>query len=511
MEVINGLTTGFEVALQPMNLLYVTLGVLLGTIVGLLPGLGPTAAIAVLLPVTFGMEPTSAIIMLAGIYYGCMYGGRIPAILLNIPGDASSVVTTLDGYPLAKAGRAGPALGITGIGSFIGGTVALLGLTLLAPAVAGWASRVGPPETVVLAAAGLMMVTLVASGSKVKSTIMAMFGLAIAAIGMDLIHGVPRMTFGQFELTRGIDIIPLAVGLFGLSEILLIAEQKIQSTKAYGVIKDTFPSREDWRRTRAAIGRSSLVGFFIGVIPGGGGALSSIVAYGLQKKLSKNPEKFGKGAEDGLAATETADNASSNASFIPLLTLGLPPNSVLALLFGVLVMHNVSPGPKLIQDHPELFWGIVASMYIGNLILVIINLPLIGLFVKILKVPAGILFPIVVVVAFCGVYSANGRISDVVIAGLFGLIGYGLKKFRFDLTPVILGFILGPIIENGFRRSMVMSGGDLSIFLERPGTLTILAIIAILTVLVMLLTRRTTRVIEPAAAEPTSHASSSRT
>lgn len=477
MDVLQGLGSGFEVALQPQNLLFVTFGVVLGTMIGLLPGLGPTAAIAVLLPLTFGMDAASAIIMLAGIYYGCMYGGRIPAILLNVPGDASSVVTTLDGYPMAKNGRAGPALGITAIGSFTGGTIALIGLTIFAPIVAGWAAQVGPPETVVLSAAGLLLVTLVSTGSTIKALLMAMFGLLLAAVGLDMISGEPRLTFGSFEMSNGIDIIPLAVGLFGLSEVLYLSEKRMRGSQTLAKIKGILPNREDWRITRTPILRSSVVGFFIGIVPGGGGVLSSIAAYGLQKKLSKDPERFGKGAPDGLAATETADNASSNAAFIPLLTLGLPPNSVLALLFGVLMMHNVTPGPSLIEDHPEVFWGVVASMYIGNLLLLVLNLPLIGAFVQILRIPMGLMFPFVVVIAFCGVYSANNQLFDVYVAAAFGVIGYLLKKFRFDMTPVILGFILGPVIENGFRRTMVMSDGNLAVFFERPGTMIMIVVL----------------------------------
>lgn len=490
MNALEGLVTGFGVAFEPQNLLYVTLGVILGTVIGLLPGLGPTASIAVLLPVTFGMDTTSAIIMLAGIYYGCMYGGRIPAILLNVPGDASSVVTTLDGYPLAKQGRGGPALGITAIGSFLGGTIALIGLTIFAPIVAVWAARVGPPETVALAIAGLMLVTFVTSGSRLKGILMVCLGLLLAVVGLDTISGSARLTFGNYEMSQGIDIIPLAVGLFGIGEILFIAEKKIKGSQAIGKINGIFPTMNDWRKVRTAILRSSVVGFFIGIVPGGGGALSSLVSYGVQKKFSKNPEKFGKGAVDGLAATETADNASSNAAFIPLLTLGLPPNSVLALLFGVLMMHNVTPGPTLIEDHPEIFWGVIASMYVGNLLLLLFNLPLVGVFVQILRVPSGILLPLIIVIAFCGVYSANNRILDVYVAAAFGVGGYLLKKFRFDMTPIILGFILGPIIEDGLRRTLVMGQGDLGIFLERPGTVGILIAVLAIAFVIWITTRR---------------------
>ena len=482
MEIMDGIVFGFSVALEWQNLLYVTLGVILGTVIGLLPGLGPTASIAVLLPVTFQMPPESAIIMLAGIYYGCMYGGRIPAILLNIPGDASAVVTTLDGYPLAKAGKAGPALGITAFGSFIGGSVAIVGLTLFAPLLASFASQIGPPETMLLATGGLLLVSLISSGGRVKALCMAIFGLLLAAIGIDSISGTPRLTFGSFDLTNGIDIIPLAVGLFGFGEMLLLADRKITAKIASKNLGGLYPSREDWKVATPSILRSSVLGFFIGILPGGGGSLSSIVSYGLQKRLSKNPQKFGKGAIDGLAATETADNASSNSAFIPLLTLGLPPNSVLALLFGVLLINNVTPGPQLIETNPEVFWGVIASMYIGNIILLVFNVPLIGVFVKLLQIPTTLMFPFIIVIAFCGVYSANNSIFDVFLAVAFGVVGYLLKKFRFDLTPIILAFILGPILEAQFRRSMLMSEGSFAIFFERPGSLGIVIVIGVVVV-----------------------------
>lgn len=479
MEILDGLSLGFQVAFEPMNLVYVTLGVMLGTVVGLLPGLGPTASIAVLLPVTFQMPPESAIIMLAGIYYGCMYGGRIPAILLNVPGDASSVVTTLDGYPLAKQGRAGAALGITAYGSFIGGTIAIVGLTLFAPVLAAFASRIGPPENMVLALGGLLLVTLISNGPTLKALLMAVLGLLLASIGIDAFSGNPRLTFGSLDMASGIDIIPLAVGLFGFSEILFLAEKKLGSFGKISKLSSVYPTKEDLKVTANPILRSSIIGFFIGLIPGGGGSLSSIVSYGAQKRFSKHPEKFGKGAIDGLAATETADNASSNSAFIPLLTLGLPPNSVLALLFGVLLINNVTPGPQLIENHPEIFWGVIASMYIGNIILLVFNLPLIGVFVKLLKIPPVFLFPFVIVIAYCGVYSANNSVFDLVLATGFGFLGYALKKFRFDLTPVILAFILGPMLEGQFRRSMLMSDGSLGIFIERPGSMVIVLVIAL--------------------------------
>lgn len=485
MEAISGILLGFEVALDPWNILYVTLGVLIGTVVGLLPGLGPTAGIAVLLPVTYHMDPASAIIMLAGIYYGTMYGGRIPAILLNIPGDASSVITTLDGYPLARKGRAGSALGITAVGSFIGGTVAIIALTIFAPIVAQFAVRVGAPEMFMLAFGGLMMVTFIASGSPIKGLIAAGLGLAISTIGMDVISGLPRLTFGNLDLTAGISIVPLAVGLFGIGELLYNAERNARFEFKGGGIGNKFPTKSELRFTMPAIGRASVIGTGLGVIPGGGGALSSIVAYTAEKRVAKNRDQFGKGAINGLAATETADNSSSNSAFIPMLTLGLPPNPVLAVIFGALLLQNITPGPQLMTNHPDIFWGVIASMYVGNIVLLILNIPLIGLFVQILRVPSHILVPSIVLIAIAGVYSANNRLFDIVVVIAFGILGYLLKRFQFDLAPLILAFILGPIMEAEFSRSMIMSGGEFSIFFSRPGALSIfIVIVAMVAVIV---------------------------
>lgn len=506
MDIISGLATGFSVALQPQNLMYVTIGVILGTVIGMLPGLGPTASIAVLLPLTFHMDPASAIIMVAGIYYGGMYGGRIPAILLNLPGDSSSVITTLDGYPLTKQGRAGAALSMTAIASFIGGTIAIIGLTIFAPIVARFAVRIGAQEMFVIALAGLFMVAFIGSGRKIKALIMAGIGLLLASIGMDSITGVPRITFGNLDLYNGIHIIPLVVGLFGIGELLYIVDRGMQPGVHPKGLGRILPTMADWVASRVAILRAAVVGFFIGVMPGGGGTLSSIVSYGIQKRLSKNPEKFGKGAMDGLTATETADNASSNSAFIPLLTLGIPPNPVLAVILGVLLMQNITPGPQLIDSNPEIFWGVIASMYVGNLMLLILNLPLIGLFVQVLRVRGSILFPVVVVVAFCGVYSASNRMFDVVLAVIFGVMGYLFKKFGFDLAPLILAFILGPIMEDEFRRSMLLSGGDMTTFLTRPGSglmLGVLLVIILLSFSSKLSVGRAARKLTRSVGEPT--------
>jgi putative tricarboxylic transport membrane protein len=488
MDALLGLGEGFAVAFQPMNLLFVLIGVTVGTLIGLLPGLGPVATIALLLPLTFTMEPAGAIMMLAGIYYGSMYGGRIPAILLRLPGDASAVVTTFDGYPLAQQGRAGPALGITAIGSFIGGTIAIVGLTLLAPALASVAGQVQAADMFALAALGLLMVTMVGSGSKVKAFAGATLGMLVAVVGMDPITAEGRMTFGSIDLIGGIHIVAVAVGLFGIGEILHNADQGFYKGVQNTSLDRVMPTKADWIQSRFAILRASVLGFFIGVIPGGGGTISSVMAYGVEKKFSKHPERFGKGAIDGLAATETADNASSNSAFIPLLTLGVPPNPVLALIFGALLLHNITPGPNLIDENPDVFWGVIASMYIGNVLLLVLNLPLIGLFTRLLKVRGAVMAPIIAIVAVAGVYSVRNSVFDVFMCIVFGVVGYLLRVFNFNLGPFILGFILGPILELQFRRSMLVSDGDITVFLQRPLVQVILAI-AVLGVLWYLFTR----------------------
>ncbi|WP_051297821.1 tripartite tricarboxylate transporter permease [Brevibacterium album] len=471
------LLTGFEVALSLQNIFYVFIGVLLGTVVGLLPGLGPTAAVSVLLPFTFSLEPASAIILLAGIYYGSMFGGRIPAILMNLPGDSSSVVTTFDGYPLRKQGKAGAALSITAVGSFIGGTIAIIGLTFLAPLLSRWALSIGPPEMFLLALAGLMMIGLLAEQHRIAAFTAAGLGVLLAAVGTDAVTGVPRFTFGSFSLMDGISIVPLAVGLFGISELMMEAERRF-APSSVGRIGTLWPSKAEWLLTRMAIVRASIIGFVVGILPGGGGTLSSVLAYGIEKRFSAQPEKFGKGAVDGIAATETADNASANASFIPLLTLGIPPNSVLAVIAGALMLHGVAPGPRLIEDAPDVFWGVIASMYIGSIMLLVLNLPLIGLFTKILEIPPHILLGIILAVSVAGVYSVRNNWSDLLVMALAGLAGYLFKKLSVPVAPFILAFVLAPILEDEFRKSMLISHGDLSVFVSRPASAGIIVVLA---------------------------------
>lgn len=476
---MDGILLGFSVALSAQNLLFVFIGVLTGTVVGLLPGLGPTAAIALLLPLTFALDTTTAIIMLAGIYYGSMFGGRIPAILLNLPGDGASVVTAFDGYPLRQQGRAGAALGITAVGSFVGGTVAIIGLTLFAPLLARWAVGIGPAEMFSLTMFGLIMIALIAAEGIVRGLVAAAIGILAASAGLDPITGAQRFTFGSVEMMDGIGIVPIAVGLFGLGELLIEIERRLVRNDV-GRVGKLFPTVKEVLETRWAIARAAIVGFLLGIVPGGGGAMSSIVSYGVEKRFSKHPEKFGHGAMDGLAATETADNASSNAAFIPLMTLGIPPNPVLALLAGALIMKGIVPGPRMIVETPDLFWGVIASMYIGNIMLILLNLPLIGVFVQILKIPSPILVSGVITVAVAGVFSVRNNVFDVYLMFGFAALGFALKKAKMPPGPLILGYILAPIMEAQFRRSMLISSGSLRIFVDRPISLLFLMLAGLL-------------------------------
>lgn len=477
MEIFQGLLGGFEVALDPTNLLYVFIGVFVGTAIGALPGVGPAAAIALLLPLTFSLPPEASIIMLAGIYYGSMYGGRIPAILLQLPGDASHVVTVLDGHPMARQGRAGSALSITAIGSFIGGTVAVVGLTLFAPILASFAVRFGPPEYLALTGVGLLLVAYLGSKSVWKSLVLAGIGLLLATIGQDPVTGVPRFTFGSVNLIGGLDLVAIAMGLFGVGEILYNLEQRGGMDLVTSRVSNLWPSLADWTQSRGAILRGSVLGFFVGILPGGGGVVSSLLSYGVEKRVAREPERFGKGAIEGVAGPDTADNASSISSFIPLLTLGIPSNVVLALIFGALLIQGITPGPLLINENPEVFWGVIASMYIGNVFLLLLNIPLIGLFVQLIRLRNSILAPLVVILTMVGVFSLSNSTFDMWIVLVFGGLGYLMRKTGFEPGPLVLAFVLGPLMEGAFRRSMLISNGDPTIFFTRPISGTILAIV----------------------------------
>ena len=477
MDFLNPVIDGFGVVLQPMNLLYCLIGVVIGMLIGVLPGLGPAATIAILLPVTYGVEPVSAIIMLAGIFYGAQYGGTITSVLLRLPGEASSVVTVFDGFALAKQGKAGTALGIAAIGSFFGGTVSIIGLTLLAPIVAGFALDFGPPEYAALAVLGVLLVSTIGQGGKLKAVIAAAIGLLLASVGRDTFTGATRFTFDSLNLADGIDFVPIAMGLFGLGEILYHLEERHNKVHTPAVIANIWPSRKEIRQSSAAIGRGSLIGFVLGVLPGGGAVISSLVAYAFEKKRSKTPERFGRGAIEGVAAPETANNAAATSSFIPLLTLGIPANATMALMYGALLIHGIPPGPQLVSDHPDLFWGVINSMYIGNILLLIMSIPMVGMFVKILRVRPAILAPITVLITMLGVYTVANRVFDIFMVIVFGVIGYLMKKFGFEPGPLVLAFVLGSLMEISVRQSLRIFDGNPAGFFTRPISGTVLAIV----------------------------------
>jgi putative tricarboxylic transport membrane protein len=488
MDFWQHLNLGFVVALDPLNLLLCFIGVLFGTMVGVLPGLGPAASISLLLPVTFKITPVGAIIMLAGIYYGAMYGGSTTSILVNVPGEAASVVTCLDGYQMARQGRAGPALGIAAFGSFIAGTVSIIGLMLLAPPLVKIALDFGPPEYFSLMILGIIMIICLASGSIIKALIMAAFGFLLSSIGQDIFTGTLRFTWDIFELSDGIGIVPAIMGLFGISEVLINLETKSERKDIYkGKLAGLLPTLQDWIVCKWAIVRGTVIGFFLGILPGGGALISSFVSYAIEKKLSKYPEKFGTGVIEGVAGPETANNAAVGGAFIPLLTLGLPANAVMAVLMGALMIHNVIPGPFLMEKHPDVFWGTICSMYLGNVMLLVLNLPLIGLWVKVLKIPYPILFPLILLFCLIGAYSLNGSIVEVIIMILFGIIGYLLKKFRYEAAPLVLAIVLGSMLEPALRRSLIMSNGSFTIFFTRPISLTLMVIAIIFLVFPLIL------------------------
>jgi putative tricarboxylic transport membrane protein len=468
MDLLDYLSIGFGVALQPINLFYCFAGVFIGTLIGVLPGIGPVGAMSLLLPTTFKSTPEAAIIMLAGIYYGAMYGGSTTSILVNIPGEAASVVTCLDGYQMARQGRAGPALGIAAFGSFIAGTLAILGLMLVAPPLSRFALRFGPPEYFTLMVLGLTVLIYLAHGSMPKALIMAAFGIVLGLIGMDSINARPRLTFGWMELMDGVGLVPIVMGLFGISEVLLNIDQKIRRDIFTTKIKGLLPTAKDWRDSAGPIARGSILGFFLGILPGGGAVISSFISYAVEKRISKHPERFGKGAIEGVAAPESANNAATGGAFIPLMTLGIPPNVIMAMLLGAFMIHGVQPGPLMMKQNPGLFWGVIASMYIGNGMLLVLNLPLIGMWVQVLKVPYKILFPLILLFCLIGVYSVGNTVFDIYIMILFGIVGYLMKKFDYEGAPLVLAFVLGPLMENNLRKSLIMSQGDFSIFFSRP-------------------------------------------
>jgi putative tricarboxylic transport membrane protein len=482
MELFENLALGFNLSLAPMNVLYCVIGVALGTAVGVLPGLGPTATISMLLPITFRMDMTSAVIMLSGIYYGSMYGGSITSILVNIPGEASCVVTCIDGYQMARKGRAGAALGISAFGSFIGGTLAIIGLTIVAAPMAKFALSFGPPEFTSLVILGLTLVTYLSQKSVMKSFMIAIVGLLLACVGLDPIFGIERFTFGSQTLSDGMDVAIMCMGLFGIAEVLSMAEvpsEQADFMKNPTRLRDLLPNKKDWKDSSGPIFRGSILGFFLGLLPGGGGLIASFTSYALEKKLSRHPEKFGSGTIEGVAGPETANNAGAQAAFVPLLSLGIPSNVVTAVIMGALMIQGITPGPMLYKEHTAMFWGVITSMYIGNLFLVLLNVPLISVFVAILRIPYSILSPLIILFCFIGAYSFNNNPVDVMVMSILGLIGYLMRKIDLDAAPLLLAFVLGGILERSLRQSLLISLGSPLIFFTRPisAALLILAIV----------------------------------
>jgi putative tricarboxylic transport membrane protein len=462
---------GFSIALQPMSLLFCFIGVSLGVIVGILPGLGSAATIALLLPITYFLDTSTAIIMLSGIWYGSMYGGSITSILLRVPGESASVMVAIDGYELTKQGRAGVALGISMFSAFIAGMFGLLGLSLLAPALADFALNFGPPEYFALTLLGLTLVSYLATNSVIKALLVTVFGLLLGTVGLDPVRSTARFTFGSLSLQSGIDLVPMVMGLFGISEVFSLLEEKITASEkvsAPSSIGEVLPTRQDWQAAARPLVQGTLVGFFVGLLPGGGATVSSYLAYATAKRWRHPSQNFGSGAVGGVAAPEAAANAATCAGFIPLLTLGLPENAVMALMLGAFMLHGITPGPALMIQHPEMFWAIVTSMFVGNCILLCLMLPLIGYLSKITLVPNSILVPIIVLACLAGAYGVNNNPTDIASMTAFGVLGYLMRKFDFPLPPLVLAFVIGPIMETALRQSLIMSGGNFAIFVSRP-------------------------------------------
>ena len=486
MELLADLQLGFGVALTLQNILYCFVGVLLGTLIGVLPGIGPVATIAMLLPGTYTLPPVSALIMLAGIYYGAQYGGSTTAILVNIPGESSSVVTCLDGYAMARQGRAGPALAIAALGSFFAGTVSTLMLAMFAPPLAEIAFQFGPAEYFSLMVLGLIAAIVLARGSLIKAIAMIILGLLLGLVGADTNTGLFRFTFGLPQLADGIGFVVVAMGLFGFSEIIANLERRANREVVMADIKSLMPTREDFAASWKAVLRGTGIGALLGILPGGGAVLGSFAAYTLEKKIAKDPSRFGKGAIEGVAAPESANNAGAQTSFIPLLTLGIPSNAVMALMVGAMTIHGITPGPQVMTQRPELFWGMIASMWIGNFLLVILNLPLIGIWVRLLSVPYRLLYPAILLFCCIGVYSLNNSAIDVGLALFFGLLGYMFIKLDCEPAPLLLGFVLGPMMEDNLRRAMLLSRGNPAVFVTRPLSLALLLIALALLIVVVL-------------------------
>ncbi|MDB5380679.1 MAG: hypothetical protein JWO26_311 [Rhodospirillales bacterium] len=483
---INNLGHGFAVALTVNNILFCLLGCLIGTAIGVLPGIGPVATISLLLPITFGQPATTAIIMLAGIYYGAQYGGSTTAILLNLPGEVSSVVTTLEGYKMARNGRAGAALTIAALGSFFAGTCATILVAASGPLLTSVALSFGPADYFSLMLLGLIISAVLAQGSVLKSIGMVVLGVALGLVGTDVQTGQQRFTFGVPELSDGVGFVSLAMGMFGIAEIILNLERPEQRSVLAAKVGSLFLTKEEFRRAVPSVLRGTLVGSMLGILPGGGAALSSFASYMMERKMSRGRHEFGNGAIEGVAGPESANNAASQTSFIPLLTLGIPANAVMALMVGALIIQGIQPGPRMVEAQPDLFWGLIASMWIGNLMLLVINLPMIGMWVKLLQVPYKYLYPSILVFCAIGVYSLSNNVFDVYQTVLFGFVGYLFSKLKMEPAPLLIGFVLGPMMEEHLRRAMLLSRGDVMVFVERPISATMLAIAAIAMIAMLL-------------------------
>ena len=487
LEISQGLLGGFATALKPLYLYYGLLGAILGTITGVLPGLGPLGAMAILLSFTLSMDATGAMILFAGIYYGAMYGGSTTSILLNIPGEAASVVTCIDGYKMAQKGRAGAALTVAAVGSFIAGTISILGLMVVALFLSDIALRFGPAEFFAIGVCGLVLLMRLSGGSLLQSFIMILVGMALGTVGVDFLTGTERFTFGNVELGQGIDFLPVAMGIFGIAEVLTtVAEKQSLQTVQKVKMRDLFPTAKEWKRSIPAMFRGSFLGFAIGLVPGPSPVIATFVSYISEKKFSKWPEEFGEGAIEAVAGPEAANNAAVGGAYVPLFALGIPFTPAMAMVLGALMLHGLTPGPNLIKEKPELFWAVIASMYIGNFMLVVLNLPLVNVFVIILRVPKNILMPVIVIICMIGVYSLNSSLLDLLMLALFGFIGYILRSVGFQVAPLILAMVIGPMIETSLRQALNITGGDIGDMIFRPICLT-LYILASLTFIVPLI------------------------
>ena len=479
MDFFANILSGFQVTFQPINILYCFVGVLVGTLIGVLPGIGPTGTVSILLPATFAISPVASIILLAGIYYGAAYGGSTTSILVNVPGEAASVVTCLDGYQMARQGRAGPALGMAAFASFIAGTFSVIALMFLALPLSKFALAFGPPEYSSLIIMGITILAYLAQKSLLKALMTASFGFLLSFVGIDMITGRARYTFGIPDLMDGIGIVPLAMGLFGVAEVL----QNLDGSEARSTFKtrlgSLLPNRQDWKDSWKPITRGSIMGFIIGIIPGGTATLASFISYAAEKRCARHPERFGHGAIEGVAGPESANNSCFAGGMVPLFGLGIPTSIAAALVFAALMIHGIQPGPFLVTEHPDVFWGLVASMYLGNVMLLIINLPLISLWVQVLKVPQWLLFPLILLFCIIGAYAINNALFDVGVMMLFGVLGYLMNKFGYEPAPLVLAFILGPVLEKSMRQSLKISGGSFSIFFTRPISVALLALAAL--------------------------------